>query len=303
MTASRPPQPSAAVPNATGVYVFCITRATTPVPAEAGLTADTQLARLDAGGLAAVYCLIELADWTGSDAETRLRDLNWLGPRAVRHEAVIELVMAGGPVLPLRFGSLFSSLASVRAWLTGAAAEIDPFLHKSESFEEWSLKGWLDVPRAEAARLAADPRLKALPASPGARYLLEQKLRQDITKTVRAWARSIEQRLLGELRELAGGTRTLRALSGDVSGRTEEVMFHQALLVPNARRGELAEWLARHNAELSAFGLLLELTGPWPLYSFVPTLTPAPAGNPEGPGDGDDGRDAGADDPPPVPGG
>ena len=276
--------------NATGLYVFCVTRATTPELGGPGLTADTALERLVQGELAAVLCRVELGDWTGPEAETRLRDLSWLGPRAVRHQAVIEEVMAGGPVLPLRFGSLFSSPASVLAWLRAGAAEIAPFLHASESFEEWSLKGWLDVPRAEAARLLADPRWKALPASPGARYLLEQKLRQDITKSVRTWARGVEQQLLGELRDLVGRSRTLRALAGDVSGRAEEVMFHQALLVPGARRDELAERVAKHNAELSAQGLVLELTGPWPLYSFVPALTPAPPGTDDG-GDGNDSSD------------
>ena len=109
----------------------------------------------------------------------------------------------------------------------------------------------------------------------GARYLLEQKLRLDITKSVRTWARSIEQQVLGELRELIRRAHTLRALSGEVSGRTDEVMFHQALLVPTQRGEELAAKVAQLSSELSVQGLSLELTGPWPLYSFVPELAPA----------------------------
>ncbi len=275
MTASSPSSPNEPAHSGTGLYVFCVTRATTPALDGPGLTADTTLTRVVQGELAAVLCQVDLREWTGPEAETRLRDLDWLGPRAVRHEAVIEQVMADAPVLPLRFGSLFSSAASVRAWLRAGTSEIDRFLHAGAALEEWSLKGWLDVPRAEAARLNADPRLKALPASPGVRYLLEQKLRQDITKSVRAWARSIEQQLLVELRELVARTRSLRALSGDVSGRTEEVMFHQALLVPRAVRDELAARVTTLSTELSAQGLALELTGPWPLYSFVPPLASA----------------------------
>ncbi len=268
-------------PPATGLYVFGVTRATAPMSAGPGLSAGSTLARLVQADLAAVTCCVDLDEWTGPEAEARLRDLSWLGPRAVRHEAVIELAMAGGPVLPLRFGSLFSSAASVLTWLAAGATVINAFLDESEQLEEWSLKGWLDVPRAEAARLAADPRYQALPASRGARYLLEQKLRHDIAKSVRSWARGVEQRILTELRELLARTRTLRALSGEVSGRTDEVMFHQALLVPKQRRQELDDRLTLLATELSAQGLALELTGPWPQYSFVPNLTPTAAGNPD----------------------
>lgn len=271
---SPPPDPGS--PPA-GLYVFCVTQAAVAVPEGPGLTPDTQLERLPQGELAAVVCRVPLAEWTGPDAEARLRDLNWLGPRAVRHEAVIELVMAQGPVLPLRFGSLFSSDASVKAWLAAETATIAAFFAESAAFEEWSLKGWLAAAQAEAALLADDPRAKRLPASPGARYLLEQKLRQDIAKSVRSWARGVEPQVLAALSGLVARTRALRALAGDVSGRSEEVMFHQALLVPKLRRQELTDKVTELAAELQERGLTLELTGPWPLYSFVPALAPAAA--------------------------
>ncbi len=278
---SSPPVDSAAPP--TGLYVFCVTRAVVPLPAGPGLTAETELTRVCHGELAAVACRVALAEWTGPEAEARLRELSWLGPRAVRHEAVIELVMASGPVLPLRFGSLFSSAASVQAWLAAEAAAIEGFFAESAQLEEWSLKGWLEVARAEAALLATDPRFKALPASPGARYLLEQKLRQEISRSVRSWARSVEQRLLTELHGLLACSRGLRSLSGEVSGRDEEVMFHQALLVPRLRRQELFDRVTALSTDLQERGLSLELTGPWPLYSFAPTLAPAaPAEPPHG---------------------
>lgn len=271
---SPPPLPDPGNPLS-GLYVFCLAPAEVALPEAPGLTADTQLERLTAGGLAAVICRVPLAEWTGPDAEARLRDLNWLGPRAVRHEAVIELVMAGGSVLPLRFGSLFSSAASLKAWLAAEAGPIQAFFAESAGFEEWSLKGWLAAAPAEAALLADDPRFKALPASPGARYLLEQKLRKDIARSVRTWARGQEQQVLAELRGLVARTRVLRSLGGEVSGRTEEVMFHQALLVPKPGRQELIDKVTALDRELQGRGLTLELTGPWPLYSFAPALAAA----------------------------
>ncbi len=41
-------------------------------------------------------------------------DPAWIVPRAMQHERVIEAIMARSPVLPVRFGALFSSLGAGR---------------------------------------------------------------------------------------------------------------------------------------------------------------------------------------------
>ena len=56
---------------------------------------------------------IRREEFAGPEAELNLQQLSWVGPRALRHEAVIEEVMASSPVLPARFGTLFSS---AEAW-------------------------------------------------------------------------------------------------------------------------------------------------------------------------------------------
>jgi hypothetical protein len=255
-----------------GVYLFCVTDAGTPAPSGPGLDAESSLYATGSGAVSAVVCDLMLDEWTGAEAEQRLQDLNWLGPRVMRHQAVIEQAMSVGPVLPLRFGSIFSSLESLRAWLASQSAVITPFLQQSRQFEEWSLKGWLDVSRAEATLLAGDPRMLALPSQPGARYLREQKLRQEIAKSVRSWARNIEGKVLGVLGPLVAAHRSLRALPGDASGRSEEVVFHHALLVPLASKDVVLQQIERLAEELAAQGVTLQISGPWPQYSFVPAL-------------------------------
>ena len=62
--------------------------------------------------LCAVLSEISQEDFCGPEAELHMQQLDWVAPRAVRHEAVIEEVMAYSPVLPLPFGTLFSITAS-----------------------------------------------------------------------------------------------------------------------------------------------------------------------------------------------
>lgn len=263
-----------------GLYLFCIAPSSDPVlglRGGEGLAPGTSLDVVTHDELMAVVCAVPLSEWTGPGSEDRLRDIGWLGPRALRHEAVIESVQAHGPVLPLRFGCLFSSEGEIRRWLALQGARVASFLSETASrAEEWSLKGWLDAEQATAARLAADERWKALPAAPGARYLREQKLRQEIERTVRSWARGLGDQAVEELRALGVESRGLRLPSGpSPSGRNEEAVFSFALLVPRSTVAEFKDRVETLHRALSEQGVSLDLTGPWPLYSFCPQLSDA----------------------------
>ena len=54
-----------------------------------------------------------------------MEDLAWVAPRALRHEEVILTVMEQGPVLPVRFGTVFSSLDSGGGTTEAAPGRLD----------------------------------------------------------------------------------------------------------------------------------------------------------------------------------
>ena len=96
---------------------------------------------------AAVVCELRQEEFCGADA--RFQDLAWIGPRACRHHRVIEAVMKHSPVLPARFGTLFSSFDSLHRFMTRHAGTITGFLDRVTGQQEWALKGSLDKRRAE----------------------------------------------------------------------------------------------------------------------------------------------------------
>jgi len=258
--------------SARGLYVFCVTPDTAPCPEEAGLTSELPLRMVSHRGLGAVLCDVALEEWVGAAGEAHLKDLKWLGPRAVQHELVIERALASGPLLPLRFGCIFSGEASLRGWLERHAATISEFIFSIRGKQEWSVKGWLNPERAAAELASRDPRFQELPASPGVRYLREQKLRQELARSVQKWGREIGSEVLVALAPHYERQRALRALPGSASGRREEIVFHHALLIEATAIEGLHEAVDKLNAELEGRGLELALTGPWPPYSFCPSL-------------------------------
>ncbi len=248
-----------------GLYVFCFARAGAAEAAVGeGFAGEAPLVARVHGELAAICCEVPLHEWTGEVGEAHLKDLGWLGPRALRHEEVIERMMRASPVLPLRFGCLFSSAARLEELLRRERTRILSFLDEAEHEEEWSLHGALDVPACEEAMFAADPRVAKLPASAGARYLLEQKLRKDAARAARAWAQETQAELARALEGLVLARRPLRPPS--------DGGFHWALLIPRGAEAELARRLEPLAERLSARGLHLSARGPWPAYNFAPRL-------------------------------
>jgi hypothetical protein len=219
---------------------------------------------------------VDPADFTGAEAEARLKDLNWVGPRALRHEEVILSVMAGGPVLPVRFGAVFSSPSALADMLQGRRDAVTAFLRDNADREEWSVKVYLDGEKARAearGRALADQAGALALLSPGARYLKEQRLRADAEKDVARRVRIALKDIVAALREDAVDFVTREPQARDVTGLELEMVLNGAFLVRRESVGRFHGTVDRIGRDFSDQGLTPDVTGPWPLYSFAPSLS------------------------------
>lgn len=259
-----------------GIYLFCLTPAS-PLPEIAGTGIDGEhpLFVEAIGNVAAVLAEVNLDDFSGPEAKEKMENLAWVAPRALRHEEVVMTIMENGPVLPVRFGTVFSSIEAAAAPLQQRQDALEKFFQDTAGKQEWTLKGYVDRPQARArmtaARLAAEKEQLA-GLSPGKRYFLEQKIKGAVDKDVAIWLKEMERDILRVAREASVGFSECRLQSRDITGRDEEMFFHGALLVPDGSatvlQGITNEWNTRHEVQ----GLQIELSGPWPPYHFAPTL-------------------------------
>lgn len=226
----------------TALYVFCL------VPASAehlvaglrtGFLDDEPIVPLRIASapleLIAVCCAVGHKEWI---AEAERRDPMWLGPRAIRHQEVLEQLTEAGPVLPLRFGRVFAAAAALRAGIARLHQPIAAFFDRGArggALQEWVLVGELlpggHIDEARAAAL----------------------------EIVEPGVLAIEHRELELLPRREGDP---------------EVALRWALLLPAARVAELVQRLEEREGELQARGLVLEARGPWPPFSFAPTIDP-----------------------------
>jgi hypothetical protein len=259
----------------TGAYLYCLA-----LPGAAagmqlpGVDGRAEIETLERQGLAAVFSTVSVGEFSASEAGPDISAPAWLVPRALRHEQVVEAVMARSPVLPARFGTIFTSHLALEELLTERRDEIAQFLRGVSGKEEWSVKVFLDMDRVGAWLLAWDPilaeRRRQLSSAPGARYFQEKRLRGDVQNQVKQRGQSVAEQVGEQLRSLDGDIRPLKLQGPDEAGR--QMVFHSAVLLSREAVATLRGQLEAIQAEVDGQGVVLESSGPWPPYNFCPTL-------------------------------
>jgi hypothetical protein len=203
-------------------------------------------------------------------------DLEWVGPRVLIHERIIEEIIAVYPVMPMRFCTIFAARDRIEELVNIHHAKIIRFFSDISGKEEWGVKGYINGGRLEKAERLSPPvqdvDVKLPGASPGLAYLLRRKRDLAIQDGLSGRAMQVaEGAFQGLLAHAVRGVRnkTLQ-LEGD-EGR-EEMILNAAFLVPKSDvrifQGKVKETEEKYGKQ----GLSLSVTGPWPPYNFCPVF-------------------------------
>ncbi|MBI5251424.1 MAG: GvpL/GvpF family gas vesicle protein [Desulfomonile tiedjei] len=262
------------MPNA--LYLFCLARGRlVPFLDGTGITGSEMLIMKDFSNVTAVVCEVPEDEFSGSSAETNLQDLGWVGLRAVRHEQVVEEVMRYSPVLPARFGSLFSSLENLASLVESNIAAINMFLDHVADKEEWSVKGSLS--KTKALEEIFFNKLKGMSESfsslsPGMRYFKERQIRAEAEKELAGWVKKACNTVSEELIGLCASSRQRKIISLSKEESDKQTVVNWAFLLDHSLVGDFLKGVDSANARYNSKGLFFECSGPWPPYSFCPSL-------------------------------
>ncbi|MDQ7782304.1 MAG: GvpL/GvpF family gas vesicle protein [Desulfomonilaceae bacterium] len=260
----------------TAVYLYCLTRARSlPELHMKGVNNGAPVVITDFGDIAAVVAEVPLSEYCGEAAEDNLQDLAWVGPRAIRHAEIIESVRGMAPVLPSRFGTLFSSMDGLKRLVELNMSKIETFLDAVSAADEWSVK--VLSSRASFAeklfseRLASQSEIFAGMA-PGLRYFKERQLRSAVEKEVGARLSAVLTEAAGELSRCSEDRRKREIVDAQEEGGLVGVA-NWAFLVARKAEAEFKSVIERANAGHNSGGVFFQMSGPWPAYSFTPELT------------------------------
>jgi hypothetical protein len=225
-------------------------------------------------GLDYWHLRVDRSEFEGELGESHLTDAAWLTPRVLAHQAALDYFAARIAFFPLSFGTLFSSAEALVATLEANAAVIVEFLEQAETMQEWGLKCFVSWEAAYDQAQLEDGMVQPPPT--GADYLRRKKAIRQRENNLRQVA---EQQLVAVVQAaLTHSNRMVERRVVVAQTGEKQCVSNWALLVSQDKSEALCEWVAGVNAATSETCIRVELTGPWPLYSFAPALqAPSPA--------------------------
>jgi len=255
------------VTDGTGVWLYAVTDdrlAEGDLGGLAGVAGESVRA-VGSGGLTAVVGSVPLAVFGEEPLKRNLEDLSWLEATARAHDAVVSTVAQRGPAVPLRLATVYLDDARVRDLLDERQADFESALTLVTGRTEWGVKAYGD--RQALADAVAEAQIAGSAKGSGTAYLLRRRAQlaaqESVERDAAARADEIHSRLL---RQAAAGRRQ-PATDPALSGRRDWMVLNGTYLVDDDRADEFARAVEELGKEYP--GIRLELTGPWPPYSFA----------------------------------
>ena len=262
--------------EAQGFYLYGFAQAARlPLLKVAGMDARYPVSQWTYKDIVAVASKVMVADFSGQSAEANFQDLDWVGPRACRHQEVVEAVMRQSPVLPAGFGTIFASSQRMVGLCVRHHGAISRFLGEVDNKAEGALKGFLD--RAQARKslnsdVMAGEKERLASVSTGKQYFMQKRMAAEVEQQLNQRLKAILTAIWKGLGRHAAGFCERKVLSRDATGLDVDMVLNWAFLLSRDSQEVFAACLNRIKAAQAKHGLHFELSGPWPPYSFSPTL-------------------------------
>jgi hypothetical protein len=194
--------------------------------------------------------------------ERGLRDMAWVSPRALGHEAVVEHFGSVGPLLPLKLFTIFASDERAQAHIRARRAALSRALDKVAGRHEWGVRLSGEGKAPAPARVSG--------ARSGTQFLLAKKAQRDQAGRRAEQAGAEAEGLFTALSRHADGARRRPLVAPPSGGR---LWLDAAFLVARGRRRSFQAALRRESRRLEGLGFQVTLTGPWPPYNFVENVS------------------------------
>lgn len=210
---------------------------------------------------------VELAEFGEEALRRNLEDLAWLEAVARAHHRVIDAVAEQGPLVPIRLATVYSSDGGVAAMLAERDTDFRAALQRIRGRKEWGVKAYAaGRPESQVASSGAEASASQ-GSGVGAAYLQRRRDQLTAQKNSRRQMLGNAEVMHAELSERAAGARLHPPQAPQLTGNKSLMILNAAYLVDDERGEDFASVVTAMAERYP--GVKLELTGPWPPYSFA----------------------------------
>lgn len=254
------------------VYVYGIARRDGMVESAApfieGIVPGVPVEIIPAGGYAVIVSRAPLQLLVSASGELSCADNHAMA----HHRALINLAMFS-EVAPVQAGFILQDADAIFDWLARAGGTVSRALDRVGRAQEWGVRLFADMENC-ARTPVTSPAIAALEAgmqgaSPAKALSIRKKLlderSREVLRNLTIRAESVHRRLLDMARE---GTANPLTLGAAWNGVAPILLLDSAYLVARGHETTFHRYAEELTNVLYAEGFSLELSGPWPPYSF-----------------------------------
>lgn len=199
------------------------------------------------------------------------------------HEDVLDTLMKLTPVVPFKFGTILKDEEAVSKMLREYEEKFKKLLSKFTGKEEWGIKVYTDSQKFKNYLIKRDQKLKELayfraparkqgapyPLGQGRTYLLGRKIEEKIEEEMTRRLSEIAEIIFRQAERLVFEARRGKTLPRKLTGKEKEMILNCACLLEKERVGSFHKQIKTFIEKYQSQGVDLEISGPWPPYSFV----------------------------------
>lgn len=190
------------------------------------------------------------------------------------HQDVVDALMQNTTIVPFKFGTILKDEAAALQMLRDDEEKFKQLLVKFSGRAEWGLKIYADTQEFTQHIAQTEPQFKDLEAqreklSRGAAYLFDRKVEEQLKDTVVARLARSTEAIFQELAKDAYEAKLNKTLPQKLTGKKKEMILNTVYLIERARVARFCRKGKRLRESYASLGLELEVSGPWPPYSFT----------------------------------
>jgi hypothetical protein len=229
---------------------------------------ETKVRTATSCGLTVLVSDVSLAEYGEAALLANLADLDWLDEVAREHHYVIDAAARMFPLLPVRLATVYSGDAALRAELAERGGQLRDALYRVGGRVEWGVKAYAAPDGAEGPSedAAQEPRTGG---GAGLAYLRQRRAQLTEARESKSAAVTGAGTVHAELTAKATDTRLHPPRPAQLTG----VRLPLPMLLNAAYLLDTADSVAFTAAVAGLASahpeLHVELTGPWPPYSFA----------------------------------
>lgn len=253
------------------IYVYCLTSFQ---PSQIETYENGKLYLIENNGLYLAVKNVSEDEYSEVALKKNISNESWLDTHVRAHISIISKIMETQTVIPFNFGTIYTSAETLNLFIDKYYSQLTQALHYLENKEEWSVKIYCDKNTvinniSILSSTVSDIELQIKNSSPGKAYILGKKKIELIGKEIAGIYNSYSKLFFTQLNSWSEEYRLNTILSNDLSGRDDDMILNVTFLIEKERLNNFIVLTDQMISQYENIGLALDLTGPWPPYTFL----------------------------------